>query len=315
MNLSHADLAALTDLAIRGAIRAGDLIASYKDRNLPSYDKSKDGSPVPLVQYDDIFPAQIVTEADFKSQEIIVDTLLPTLHDYDLGLLAEESDDDGSRFDKDYFWSIDPLDGTLQFAEGKDGYSIAIALIDRQGEPLIGVVLDPARNILYHAAKGFGAFRNDLPFNLSSDDHDHSVSLIYDRSFGKQFICEALIEALRIMSINLGYAGFNAHEFGGSVMNAVRVLEENPAVFFKLPQTRPGGGCIWDFAPTACIYTEMGAYATDIFGKPLHLNGRKTCYLNHCGVIYTGSKGVQESICSLHKELQDSFEQNISIAG
>lgn len=297
------------------AIRAGNLITSYKDNNVICYDKSKDTSPAPVSQSDNIFPSQIVTEVDFKSQDIIVEALLPAIHDHDLGLLTEEGSDDGSRFEKDYFWAIDPLDGTLQFAEGKDGYSIAIALIDRQGQPQIGVVLDLVRNTLYHAIKGSGAYRNNVPVELPPLDHGRTFCHICDRSFTRQRIYEDLIEALEAMSEKLGYSNFRTYEFGGSVMNGIRVLEESPAVFFKFPQTRPGGGCIWDFAATACIYNEVGAYATDICGESLRLNGGGTSYLNHSGVIYTGTKAVQEQICSLYKEMRGRTDQIRAITG
>ena len=61
--------------------------------------------------------SQIVTEVDLMSQEMILKHIHPTCEEYDLGLLIEESNDDLSRFEKDYFWCIDPLDGTLPFVE------------------------------------------------------------------------------------------------------------------------------------------------------------------------------------------------------
>ena len=52
---------------------------------------------------------------------------------YDLALLTEELEDDGSRHVKDYFWCIDPIDGTLPFTQKKPGYGVSIALVARDG--------------------------------------------------------------------------------------------------------------------------------------------------------------------------------------
>ena len=50
-----------------------------------------------------------------------------SLRDYALALLTEESADDGSQFCQDYFWCIDPLDGTLPFIRGLPGYAVSIS--------------------------------------------------------------------------------------------------------------------------------------------------------------------------------------------
>ena len=99
-----------------------------------------------------------MTEVDFKSQQIILELIEPTLEKYDLALLSEEKEDDHSRFQKDYFWAIDPLDGTLPFIENMDGFAVSIALVSKAGIPIIGAVFDPTNSTLYHAIKGCGAF-------------------------------------------------------------------------------------------------------------------------------------------------------------
>ena len=303
MKLSRQDLATLTDVAIDSAVAAGQLISSYKNKKL-NISKKTPYSPGPQDQAGNSLASEIVTEVDFKSQEILLEYLLPTLQYYDLGLLSEERDDDSSRFEKDYFWSIDPLDGTLRFTEGKGGYSVAVALVDRQGTPHIGVVFDPLEQTIYHAIKGVGAYRNHQPFGLLPIVEDAPLSLVHDRTFGKLKTYTEIVDALEAIAKNLGFAGFQAYEFGGSVMNGCRVLEDNPALYFKFPQKRAGGGCIWDFAATTCIYNEVGAFATDIQGNRLQLNNRGTCYLNHCGVLFTGVKAVQRSIHRLYLDLQ-----------
>lgn len=315
MQLNEIELIELAELAIDAAIRAGDLISLFEGRLLLFHEKNQTSYTDNKFQADHPSAPQIVTEVDLKSQSLIYETLLPSLADYDLGLLAEESEDDCSRLKKDFFWAIDPLDGTLHFSEGKAGYSVAIALVNRQGVPHIGVVYDPVNATLYHAIKGMGAFRNDFSFNPAPPDDHAALSLIHDRSFGLQVLYDDIIEALEAAAGDLGYQGFHSYEFGGSVMNAISVLEKNPAAFFKFPQSRPGGGCIWDFAATTCIYNETGAFATDIGGAALRLNDPDTCYLNRGGVVFTGARAVQQRICSLYKELHANAAQTISQTG
>jgi hypothetical protein len=52
--------------------------------------------------------------------------------------------------------------------------------------------------------------------------------------------------------------GVKEMDGAGSVLNAIRVLENGPACLFKFPKKESGGGSIWDFAATACIFQELG---------------------------------------------------------
>ena len=124
MRLEPDTLHELSRLAQAAALRAGRLIARRRgDFGQPEY-KSESSS----------LAANIVTEVDRESQRIIVATLAPSLARNELGLLAEESADDGSRFEKDHFWCVDPLDGTLQFSENQPGFAVSIALVSRSGQ-------------------------------------------------------------------------------------------------------------------------------------------------------------------------------------
>jgi fructose-1,6-bisphosphatase/inositol monophosphatase family enzyme len=302
MNLTQEDLIDITEAAVKGAVRAGEYIASCAGKTLTRHQKRATYLPHEPTLGGASEAARLVTDVDLTSEHIIIESLLPVLKGYDIGLLCEEREDDNSRFVKDYFIAIDPLDGTLHFSEGKSGYSVAIALIDRSGEPLVGVVFDPAEQTLYQATRGCGARINERPFTVPPIAEDATLSLIHDRSFGAQPIYPAIIEALSDMAAKNGYHDVHAYEYGGSVINGCKVLENNPALFFKLPQPGAGGGCIWDFAATACIYREVGAHATDVRGKALHLNGPSR-YLNHQGVLFTGAAAVHEHAVHLCKDL------------
>jgi myo-inositol-1(or 4)-monophosphatase len=62
----------------------------------------------------------------------------------------------------DRCWVVDPIDGTHNFLRGIAYWNVAIAYVE-EGEAQIGVVFDPVRGKLYHAARGAGAWCDDAP--------------------------------------------------------------------------------------------------------------------------------------------------------
>jgi 3'-phosphoadenosine 5'-phosphosulfate (PAPS) 3'-phosphatase len=289
MNLGENDLKNLCTAAIEAARKAGKYISETRPQNV----QHKTGG--------EHLASQVVTEVDQQSQEIILQILEPTLAPFDLALLTEESEDDHSRLEKDYFWCIDPLDGTLSFIQGEPGYSVSIALIARDGTPQIGVVYDPVEQTLYHAIKGQGAFRDGIPWKLPAPPTGpHPLRLITDHSFAEHTCSPAVLKELERISAELGFQGLETLLRGGGVMNALWVLENTPACYFKFPRPKEGGGCLWDFAASACIFNEIGAIVTDIHGNPLDLNRADSCYMNHRGILYTTDDTLAGKIRNLY---------------
>ena len=138
MKISIEDLSILTQNAISAAFQAGSLIRSYINKNVSSQIKEAGSSRA----------SQVVTEVDFLSQEIIIKSLSSASLLYDLALITEELTDNFSRLQKDYFWCIDPLDGTLAFLQSSQGFAVSIALVSRAGKPKLGVVYDPQKDQL-----------------------------------------------------------------------------------------------------------------------------------------------------------------------
>ena len=58
----------------------------------------------------------------------------------------------------EYFWVVDPLDGTKEFIKRRGEFTVNIALMDKYS-PVVGVIFVPARGFLYFAAKGIGAYK------------------------------------------------------------------------------------------------------------------------------------------------------------
>ena len=70
-------------------------------------------------------------------------------------------------------------------------------------------------------------------------------------------------------------------------MNAIWVAEQGPAILVKPPKEPLGGGSLWDYAATACIFSELGLAATDFLGHPLDLNRTKDTFMNERGIVYS----------------------------
>ena len=109
-------------------------------------------------------PNDFVTEVDHASERVIIDTLLEAYPGH--GILAEESGRRHGAKDSEHVWIIDPLDGTTNFIHGLPTYAVSIALAHR-GQVQQAVVYDPARNDLFYASKGRGAFLNDRRLRVS----------------------------------------------------------------------------------------------------------------------------------------------------
>ena len=279
-----ADLGRLTEYAVDAALAAGKVIQGYYGGGVEVF--SKKGG--------DSLASQVVTEVDRKAQDAILAVLRPSMDLYDLALLTEESEDDGSRFQKKYFWCIDPLDGTLAFSEGENGYAVSIGLVARDGSPQIGVIYNPVSEVLWQAAKGQGVKRNGQDWKVT--DRNHTLTFTYDRNFESHPKFSSLCHALSEVGRGLGLQGIEATQYGGSVMNAMHALENGPGCHLKLPKPEEGGGSLWDYAATACIYEEVGAWATDVYGQPLELNRRESTFMNHRGVLYASGPNLGKKI-------------------
>ncbi len=289
MKLPPNDLRELADLAVLAATVAGKMIARSRPREVQR--KGAGGS----------LASQVVTEVDRRSEELIIDTLTPSLERFELGLLTEERNDDGSRTVADNFWCVDPLDGTLAFIEGSPGYAVSIALVGSDGTPLIGVVYDPVEATLLHAISGAGAFRDGHPWPTEPFAEGEELHVFADRSFLALADHDALRDALDQVARDVGLSGLRLEVTAGAVMNACGVLAHPPACYFKFPGPS-GGGSLWDFAATACLFREIGAVATDIKGRPLDLNRADSTFMNHRGVLFATDETLAQRIQALRPD-------------
>ncbi|WP_298429724.1 inositol monophosphatase family protein [uncultured Jannaschia sp.] len=99
-------------------------------------------------------PGDFVTRADRAAEEIIREDLTEARPNY--GWLGEESDPVEGK-DPTRRWIVDPLDGTTNFLHGMPHWAVSIAL-EHKGEVVTAVVYDPAKDELFWAEKGAGAW-------------------------------------------------------------------------------------------------------------------------------------------------------------
>ena len=278
------NLGELTQHAVQAALDAGALIRSYRDREVEVL--HKEGG--------DTYASQVVTEVDRKAQDAILRILGPSCEEYEIALLTEESEDDGSRFEKKCFWCIDPMDGTLPFIRGEPGYSVSIALVARDGSPMIGVVFDPVQDVLWQATKGQGVHRNAEPWTLDASSQE--LTFTYDRSFKDHSERDRVLRELEGYAYSIGLKKLASTQFGGAVINACHALESAPGCHFKFAKPQEGGGSLWDYAATACLYEEAGAVVGDIHGGPLDLNRPDFTFMNHRGAVYATDEDLARCI-------------------
>ena len=109
-------------------------------------------------------PGDYVSQADRKAEKLIREELMKARPTY--GFLGEESEEiigtDGA-----HRWIVDPLDGTTNFLHGIPLFAVSIAL-ERNGEIVAAVVLNPATDELFTAERGGGAFLNDRRLRVAA---------------------------------------------------------------------------------------------------------------------------------------------------
>jgi myo-inositol-1(or 4)-monophosphatase len=104
-----------------------------------------------------------VTQVDQAAEQAIIDVIRRAYPEH--GFLAEESGTStGAR--PEFQWVIDPLDGTTNYIHGFPQYCVSIAL-EHKGVLTQAVVYDPAKNELFTASRGRGAYLDDRRMRAS----------------------------------------------------------------------------------------------------------------------------------------------------
>lgn len=111
-----------------------------------------------------------LTEADLMSNQIICNSLKKLYPD--IPIISEENKQVEyiERKYWEYFWCVDPLDGTKEFLKKNGEFTINIALVHKN-TPVLGVVFAPSIGKLYYAKKGEGAYCNGRKLPILSKNN------------------------------------------------------------------------------------------------------------------------------------------------
>ncbi|PHS73170.1 MAG: 3'(2'),5'-bisphosphate nucleotidase [Cycloclasticus sp.] len=126
-----------------------------------------------------------LTEAD-KAAHDIIEAGLKTLdqqNNTNIPLMSEEGKNIPyeERKDWEYFWMVDPVDGTKEFVKKNGEFTVNIALIHK-GVPVLGVVYAPVLNQMYWAKKGEGAHKDGQPLPLKNPTQRKTYKIVASRS-------------------------------------------------------------------------------------------------------------------------------------
>lgn len=205
-------------------------------------------------------PADLVTEADFASQEVVRKTLLDAFPDH--GFLGEEN---GASIagTSGYRWIVDPLDGTTNYVHGLAQFCTSVAL-ERDGRPVVGCIFDPSSDECFYAARGQGAFVNGRKLQVSGV-----------RTIGKALVAMSFPPQVKrddvymLDLLNIIEQAQAVRRMGSSALNLSYVAAGRLDAYWAR-DTKP-----WDVAAGFLLVEEAGGKLTNLQGAPTHLGDPK----------------------------------------
>ena len=204
-------------------------------------------------------PADFVTTADKKAEEVLVAGLTKARPRF--GFLLEE----GGKIegtDTSNRWIIDPLDGTTNFLHGIPHFSISIAL-ERDGEPVAGVIYEPITDQMFWAEKGQGAYLNGRRIRVSARRRlEESLFATGIPFAGKQDHDRFLSQLKAVMAVSAG-----VRRFGSAALDLAYVAAGRYEGFWEF------GLHPWDIAAGIVLVREAGGFVTDIGGGRMMESG------------------------------------------
>jgi myo-inositol-1(or 4)-monophosphatase len=198
----------------------------------------------------------VVTEADHLSEDLILGAIRAT-YPAD-GILAEESGEhrrtDGSDATAatGRSWVVDPLDGTVNYANGIPFFCVSIALV-ADGRPVVGVIHDPTRNETYAASVGSGATLAGRAVAVS--DKERLSDFVISMALAGRAVAtrnRAVRKAIRI-----------PRSMGSAALALAYVASGRFDAFVQ-----QGGLSSWDVAAAGLVAECAGAVVTDFDGGP-----------------------------------------------
>lgn len=198
---------------------------------------------------------ELVTEADRRCQEIIVESLSKAFPQH--GFVGEEGD--GGRLfkqppsgDEDLWWIIDPIDGTNNYAVGIPQFSVSIGALF-EGKPVIGVIYDPSTQDLFTGTAAGDSQANGNGCQVRDQRLDRFANLALDSHFGSTMPPWLQDVIVRSRFRNVGSAALHlAYVAKGGYCGFVACTPK-----------------LWDLAAGVLLAENAGAIVTDWHNRPL----------------------------------------------
>ena len=130
----------------------------------------------------------VVTDADYRAEARILQHLQQEFPEFSI-LSEEKGAVEGSR---EWMWIVDPLDGSRNFASENPHFAINLGLAYK-GEMELAFTYDPLRKEMFHASKGEGAFLNDKPIRVSSQETIAASVLSTDMGYDEEMARRAVL--------------------------------------------------------------------------------------------------------------------------
>ncbi len=185
----------------------------------------------------------------------------------DTGFLGEEEGGSGDP-GTGWLWTLDPIDGTSNFAHGLPLCAISLALL-RDGRPILAVIDAPFLGERYHAVEGHGAYAGERPLKASTTTRlRDAVVAIGDYATGDG--ADRKNELRLAATIQLTPRVHRIRMFGTAAVDLAWVAAGRLDASITL-SNKP-----WDTSAGVLIAREAGATVTDAHGRPHDLNSAAT---------------------------------------
>jgi myo-inositol-1(or 4)-monophosphatase len=197
-------------------------------------------------------PGDFVSTADLQAERILKAELSRARPEF--GFLMEEGGEEKGT-DPHHRWVVDPLDGTTNFLHGIPQFCISVAL-ERDGEPIAGVVHDPLRDEFFYAERGVGAFMNDRRLRVSARSQLNDAVIGTGIPFRARGDHPRYLKMLEAVMANTA----GVRRMGAAALDLAYVAAGRFDGFFELGLSR------WDMSAGLLIVREAGGFAGEIEG-------------------------------------------------
>jgi myo-inositol-1(or 4)-monophosphatase len=199
----------------------------------------------------------LVTEVDVASEKLIkkeLQTRFPEVRFH-----GEEHG--GDDWKQGLVWVVDPLDGTTNFANRLPHFAVSIALCD-QGEPVVGVVINPMNNECYSCYRGGGAFLNGRRIKTGSQKTLNDALAVTGFPYNRREHLDVIVERLKIMLMHVQCV----RHLGSAALDLCHIASGVFAIYWET-NLKP-----WDVAAGSLLVREAGGKISRFDGSPMALD-------------------------------------------